>query len=161
MARKTSYKKLLIISCSNRKKKAQGKTKAFNLYDGVVFRMIKKLEREKIFPNNLEILILSAHYGLIEWHKNVALYDRVMTHKRTREIKEKVRKQLMGALKRTKPEEIFCCLGKNYWKSIEEPLGKLQIPIRVAQGRIGEKLSETKQWILRRNGSLEARQTYV
>lgn len=60
-----SGKNLLIISCSQRKKKLRGKVKAWDLYDGVIFRMLKKTERENGLPKNLDILILSAKHGFI------------------------------------------------------------------------------------------------
>ena len=58
-------KYLLILSCSNKKDGADGTMRAFDRYTGGNFDVLKKAKREGYFPPNLDILILSAKYGLI------------------------------------------------------------------------------------------------
>ncbi|MFQ6090229.1 MAG: hypothetical protein ACE5LD_02175 [Candidatus Bipolaricaulia bacterium] len=38
-------RKLLILSCSQRKHKVEGKVRAWDLYDGVNFRVLKEIGR--------------------------------------------------------------------------------------------------------------------
>ena len=55
---------LLILSCSQRKRKDPGFLPAIERYDGVNFRVIKKLGRQSRLLKNLDILIISAKYGI-------------------------------------------------------------------------------------------------
>jgi len=62
-------KYLLIIPCSKRKTAPpRVKVSAINLYDGPFYRIIRKAFRESGKPDNLDIMILSAKYGLIDYY---------------------------------------------------------------------------------------------
>lgn len=155
MAEKNNANKnLLIISCSKRKRKVNGKIRAWDLYDGVVFRMIRKIEKDKKLEN-IKILILSAHYGLVAKDSYISYYDKIMTEEVALKLRRQVERQLENILEKTKFIEIFCCLGKNYLKCIEAFLQDLEIPVRLAHGPIGQKLSLTKKWIMCRSLSKE------
>lgn len=51
---------LLIVSCSQRKRSDLGLLPAIERYDGVYFRLLRKAQREGYWPENLDVLILSA-----------------------------------------------------------------------------------------------------
>jgi cytoplasmic iron level regulating protein YaaA (DUF328/UPF0246 family) len=57
--------RLLILACSARKRLDRSALPAIERYDGVNFRILKKLQREHAFPHDLDVLILSAKYGLL------------------------------------------------------------------------------------------------
>jgi hypothetical protein len=65
-AKKPERRYLLILGCSQRKRPDSGLLPAIERYDGVNFRILQKAKREEYLPENLDILILSAKYGLIE-----------------------------------------------------------------------------------------------
>src|SRR5205085_11683483 len=57
---------LLILGCSERKRRAKGKFPAIDLYDGVNFRVLRAFLNARGWPPGLCIKILSAKYGLID-----------------------------------------------------------------------------------------------
>ena len=71
--------RLLILSCSARKHAVTGKVAAWDLYDGVAFRVVKRLQRDGRFPDNVDILILSAQHGLIRPYHKISFHDLRMT----------------------------------------------------------------------------------
>ena len=69
---------LLIISCSSRKINTLGSMPAFERYDGQSYRIICKAIREGCFPTNLDILIISAKFGLLRWDEEIEDYDQLI-----------------------------------------------------------------------------------
>ncbi|PIO47426.1 MAG: hypothetical protein CMR00_10540 [[Chlorobium] sp. 445] len=67
---------------------------AWKRYDGINFRVLKKLERKHAFPKNLDVLILSAKYGLVHPRTLIEYYDQKMTHARATELAPSVSKAL-------------------------------------------------------------------
>ena len=57
---------LLILGCSDRKRAANGKLPALDLYDGVNFRVLRTFLNEHGWPPGLCVKILSAKYGLLD-----------------------------------------------------------------------------------------------
>ena len=146
MERNKTDKRLLIISCSKRKK--NGKKRAWDVYDGIVFRMLKKMEREVGLPKDLEMLILSAKYGIIRPDQLIEEYDECITQSKIKELKPYIEGQLSDYLNHQLPREIFCCLGKQYLQAIYDNLESTEIAFSAAKGRIGEKLATTRHWVL-------------
>ena len=56
---------LLIISCSQRKADTTKPIYAMYRYDGPTYRTLRKLRREGRFLDTVDVLIISAEYGLI------------------------------------------------------------------------------------------------
>jgi len=140
---------LLIISCSQRKVDIPNPAPAIELYDGSIFRIIKKMYRERRLPKNMHVLIISAKYGLLGSHDLIEKYDQKMTEDRAKELKHDIEKKLDKFLSDNEFKEIFVSMGKNYCLSIED--FDFKVPIEYASGRIGEKLSKTKRWIESKN----------
>lgn len=69
----TELKPILIIGCSGRKFHSEESVPAFDLYDGVMYRLLRsKLHN----PQDLfEIVILSAKHGLIRASNKISLYE--------------------------------------------------------------------------------------
>ena len=80
---------LLIISCSQRKIEFPEPLAAINRYDGPAYRTLRKLEREGRFPENLDIVIISAKYGLLHYEQLIENYDQRMTPERASRIASK------------------------------------------------------------------------
>ncbi len=136
---------LLIISCSQRKASIFNPAPAIELYDGPVFKMIRKMKQEEKFPKNTHILIISAKYGLLGSYDLIEKYNQKMTEKRAEELKQEINRELNKFLSNKGFKEIFIGMGKNYCLSLEK--FKFEIPLGYATGKIGEKLSQTKEWI--------------
>ena len=139
-------KRLLIISCSKRKK--PGIAPAFELYDGVVFRMLKKMRETGEPLGNINVLILSSKYGLVDSSCPIEYYDELLTDKRVCELLPLIERDLTAFIATHQPREVYCCLGETYWSLIRDVLEYSNITHSNAKGRIGEKLAELKKWIL-------------
>jgi cytoplasmic iron level regulating protein YaaA (DUF328/UPF0246 family) len=109
---------LLIIACSQRKRPDPGRLPAIERYDGVNFRVLQKAKRERYLPDNLDILILSAKYGLIEATTPIENYGLKMTKQRAMELQTEVSRDLDNYLSKTRYDEIFVNLGKAYLTTI-------------------------------------------
>jgi len=77
---------LLIISCSGRKDKTEGRISAIDRYDGVYYKVIKKLRREDKLPENLDIVIISAKYGFLKPDDLIENYDMRMDEERAKRL---------------------------------------------------------------------------
>lgn len=142
-------RRLLVLACSATKRAATGPMQARNLYDGVAYRLIRKLQREGHFPGDVDIVILSAEHGIIEPAKRIRTYDRKMTKNRAEELSGSCIDQLRRITSDTRYREVFVCMGSVYRSAIEpyaawKPEGTT---CRVAKGRIGEQLSKLKKWL--------------
>jgi len=136
---------LLIISCSQRKASIYNPAPAIELYDGPAYRIIRKMKQEGSFTRNTHILVISAKYGLLGPYDLIEKYDQKMTEKRAEELKQEINRELNKFLSNKRFKEIFINVGKNYCLPLEKC--KFKIPLRYATGKIGEKLSQTKEWI--------------
>lgn len=140
---------LLIIACSQRKRSDNGLLPAIERYDGVNFRVLHKAKREGYFPENLDILILSAKYGLIEASTPIENYDLKMTKQQAMGLQGQVSKDLDKYLSKMSYEEIFVNLGKTYLITIASSgkIPKLNEKIVYATSGIGQKMAQMKEWL--------------
>jgi len=141
---------LLIISCSKRKKNIDSDIEAIKLYDGVVFRTIRKTILEHQFFELLDILIISAKYGLIKSTDKIRYYDELMTENKAKLLKPQVIEKIQKIL-RNNYNEIFINLGERYIPLIENirNFTNPNTQIIYANGKIGERLKQTKKWLLK------------
>jgi hypothetical protein len=142
-------RRLLVVSCSGRKHHLRGKSNAWDLYDGVAYRLLKKVERDEEFPRDIDVMILSAEHGLIPRSHRISWYDRRMNGQRSAELKNKVTSRLRKTISKTHYREVLLWMGKDYLDSLE-PFDTWKKPnnvVQVARGRIGDKLRQLKQWI--------------
>lgn len=132
---------MLILPCSKRKKKVSN-AYAIDLYDGPFFRMVKKNRLE-----NLDILILSAKYGLIRYNEKISYYDQIITVKRANELADVVYIKLEEILKNNHYDGIFINLGRTYSIALERSKKMLsRYNAYWAKGQIGERLHQLKNW---------------
>ncbi len=135
---------LLILPCSKRKKRIS-EARAIELYDGPFYRMVRKSGLM-----NLNILILSAKYGLINACDNISSYDQVMSAQRAKELAEGVKLKLEKVLENNGYDEIFINLGKTYTLALENSNKILNdYDVYWARGQIGERLNQLKRWLRR------------
>ncbi len=138
MKSKSHKKGLLIISCSKRKVKTSSPIKAWDLYDGVIYRVLKKNMTDF---GAFDILIISAKYGLIFPDTIIENYEQVMTAKRALELKKMISDQVKPYLSGN--NNIFICLGKNYMRTIESEISGNRNLV-ILEGGIGVKMKMLK-----------------
>jgi hypothetical protein len=150
---KLCAKRLLVLSCSDRKKKIKELTPAIEIYDGVNYRSIKKAKREGNLSNNLDILIISAKYGLLNCDDPINYYKQRITPDRAKELRIDVLPKLKMILKNNNYGEIFVNLGKDYLPVIDgfEKFVPSDTRIIYAKGGIGQKMSQMKKWLIEKH----------
>jgi len=89
---------LLVITCSQRKNESPGLLPAIDRYDGINYRIIRKAMRDGYLPKNLDILIISAKYGLLEQKSLIENYDQLMTKERAKELRNSISSLLADGL---------------------------------------------------------------
>jgi hypothetical protein len=140
---------LLVVACSQRKRADSELLPAIERYDGVNFRVIRKAKREGYWSENLDMLILSAKYGLLKPDVMIGNYDLQMTMKRASTLSPQVGAGLEECLAGTKYDEIFVNVGQVYMVTLSSCKGLATLDKRVhyATGGIGQKMSQMKAWL--------------
>lgn len=142
---------LLIIACSQRKRTGADLLPAIDRYDGGSYKLLRKAQHEGNWPNRLDILILSAKYGLIEASTPIAHYEQRMTRQRAIELHPQTLQVLQSYAYQNIFHEVYVDLGQDYAlaiRGIEQLFSKASITF--ATGRIGERLSQLKTWLIER-----------
>ncbi|MDE0485296.1 MAG: hypothetical protein OXI67_22220 [Candidatus Poribacteria bacterium] len=143
-------KSLLIISCSGRKIKTPGAIPAYQRYDGQMYRVIAKAQREAYFPTDvLDIAIISAKLGFLKWDDKIEDYDQLMTDKQSDTLRASVQEDMRSFLDGKDYDKGYINLGARYRKTLEgfdwdEYFSK----VIEAEGGIGKKLSQLKSWLV-------------
>jgi len=96
----TSDHRLLILSCSQRKRPDRGLLPALERYDGPVFRMLRKFLRScSVEESHPKVYILSVQFGLIPAHQPISHYDCRMTPQQASIFRLQVLDQLRHILR--------------------------------------------------------------
>ena len=138
---------LLVIACSKRKILAEAPVPAMELYDGVSYRLIRKLRRDQKLPNCLHLKIISAKYGLIDANQPIVSYERRLTSKEIGIMAPALVCSFQSAVRSTPYDEIYFDLGKNYLAPFLDIIPTLRCRTITASGRIGVRLQNLKKWI--------------
>jgi hypothetical protein len=118
-------------------------------YDGVAYRVIKKLQRFGKFPKDVDILIVSAMYGIIPHDKPIPNYNLRMTPERALEQAKENRTIMSRFLKDGCYRQVFISAGKDYLLSLEPFDGwKAATLVSTNRGAIGVQLRLLKDWLL-------------
>lgn len=145
-----SNRRLLILSCSQRKHSTQGLLPALQRYDGPAYRVMSKFMR--MHPSEvrlLDVYVLSAEFGLISADKPIPDYDRRMTYQRAKELQQPVLSALKQVLIRKRYEDLFLSIGKDYLRVLNgyESLIPNNLTVIVSRGVMGRKLAELRNWL--------------
>lgn len=116
---------LLIISCSATKVNGQEQLPAILRYAGVTHCLLKALLLESMWPRNVDLLILSAKYGLTTPHQLIPYYDQRLKQDQINTVTDKVYSQL-SQLDLSNYTECFINLSKVYIKPISKLLSSLK-----------------------------------
>lgn len=141
----SSMSSLLLLACSARKRdEPSTPIAAIERYDGVFFRVLRKWLRQTLNPN-LDVLIVSAEFGLIGATTPIPDYDRRMTPRRALELASKVQTDFRCFTSRGQHRRIFVNLGEDY-RSAVAGLNELDGAVW-AKGAIGKRARQMKQWL--------------
>ena len=137
-------KKLLVISCTERKSHLYDRP-ALEVYDGPSFRILRKH-----INDGIDVLIISAMYGVINPEFKISEYNLKMTRKRSLELRKSVSYKIDKALRSGIYDEVFFELGKIYRESLDLDISHYSgIHIEFDTGTIGTRLHNLKTWLKR------------
>ena len=140
--------RMLILACSQRKRRDKGLLPAVERYDGPAFRVLRRFLRESS-SRVPDVLILSAEHGLIPHDLPIADYDRKMTPTRARELRPRIFADLERLIAPRASLETLICAGKQYLPALQaddaSPLSKASV--RTCDGALGRKLAELHDWL--------------
>ena len=148
----SSNLRLLILSCSSKKRSDRGLLPALERYDGPAYRVMNKFLR--VHPSrsqSLDVYILSAEFGLIPSEKPIPNYDRRMTLQQGKELQQPTLSELKQILIEKQYKELFISLGKDYLRVLSgyESLIPANLNVIVSTRAIGYKLAELRNWLYR------------
>ena len=155
-----NYKRrLLILSCSQRKHETQEPLPAIERYNGPLFFVLRRFLREcPRQARQLDVYILSAAYGLIPGDFPTAWYDRKMDLSRAIELQPHVNTTFSN-LPRDKYASICFVLGTIYLKAFESAQDLIPVHTEsiIVYGQIGKKLAQLKKVAVARNSTYSVR----
>lgn len=140
---------LLVVGCSQRKRPDPGLLPAIERYDGPFFRVLRKARREGYWTNRVDVLILSAKYGLLEPNTAVEAYEMRMTAKKALDQQVEVAAVLDRYLAGGAYSGVFVNLGRTYLIAITQSkeLSHMSGNLSYGNGAIGQRMSQMKRWL--------------
>lgn len=138
-------KQLLVLGCSQTKRKCDGLLPAIDRYDGSPYRVLRTFLRDYQWPTNVSIGILSAKYGLFGGLKGIEYYDARMD----RVAVAAKAPECCATLKEWAVDHntIHLSLGKDYLPAVQPALDALGSKAKVHGGPIGMKLHQIKTFL--------------
>ncbi|MFQ5910917.1 MAG: DUF6884 domain-containing protein [Thermoplasmata archaeon] len=142
---------LVITSCSKRKRRLE-KARAIELYDGPSFRVLRRRLR-----GNVDVLIVSAEYGLVSSNSVIEPYDKRMDSETARRLAPSVRDRLSSSLHSARYGGILVDLPNYYREAfrLSEPL-LAPYPVSWVTGTIGKRLHDLKAWLIEKGQGRKA-----
>ena len=140
---------LLIIACSQRKVLGLAAGAAWDVYDGVVYRVLKKrLGPRNNWPAWFNLLIVSAKYGIIRPGRSIQPYDQTMpVGGRQGRWAGALRRLIAGGNYRF----VHVNLGREYQRAFGSVAGLFpQAEVTAASGGIGQRAAQTAAWVTAR-----------
>lgn len=129
---------LLIQGCSD--KKQDGEMAAFELYDGCFYQILKKAKREDAFRSSIDIVILSAEYGLLDPTEVIEWYDRKMTADRAATFREQgLPDEVAAVIEGGGYDRVIVNLGETYSAAIRGFESNVSASVFRLSGRLGER----------------------
>jgi hypothetical protein len=137
--------RILVLSCSGKKFSTPAAVPAWYRYDGMLFRVCKRLEAAGRFPHDVHVLILSAEFGLLRRDALIPWYDRPLNAARADALKPAVTLALHTVLTQNGANEIFLAMGMAYRRAIGTlPTGVAVIDVREP---IGLRMERLRVWL--------------
>lgn len=144
--------RLLVLSCSARKRAADGDLPAIERYDGPAFRLLRRFRRMSTLPASgvqVRAFVLSAQFGLIDEAAPVPWYDRTMTRQRGLELMPAVTGAIRAVMDVAPPSEALVYAGRQYLGVLVDAIAILDRCTRlvVAAGPPGSRLALLHDWL--------------
>jgi len=141
---------MLIVSCSKQKTPVYGKRPAIQVYDGPIYRALRK-RLNCLDLSLVDICIISAKYGLITAGSTIEHYDCKMTAERAVELRDVVLSEIIKMIQSRSYKEILVNLGSVYRVTIDgiEKYVPSGTQLTFTSGGIGQKTSQTISWLER------------
>ena len=152
-----NYKRrLLILSCSQRKHEAQEPLPAIERYNGPLFFVLRRFLREcPRQARQLDVYILSAAYGLIPGDFPTAWYDQKINASRVAELQSQVN-TTFSDIQRDNYASMCFVLGRTYLKAFESAQNLVPThtePV-VVHGTMGKRQVQLKKWLWKESCSM-------
>ena len=148
----TSNQRLLILACSQRKRKNEKLLPAIERYNGPAYQITRKYLNTNSC-NHPSIFILSAQYGLIAANKHIPYYNQKMTVERAKELKPSTEAQLQQIIEHDSFDEMLFCMGKQYQSTLDNTLTNLLAhannQVTIAEGTIGKQGATLYDWLFK------------
>lgn len=142
--------RVLLLSCSQRKRPDRKLLSAIDRYDGPAFRVLRRYFRETR-DNELQVYILSGHFGVIDSRTRIPDYNRRMTAARAREIRQETTGRMELILRRHRCSEMFVCTSVLYQVALDESRVRRFSHLRFAARGQGTKLASLHSWLRERS----------
>jgi hypothetical protein len=153
----SELRSLLIMSCSQCKRKEPRLLPAIERYDGPTFRVLRRfLQAQPSKP--LDIFIVSAKFGLISADQPIPNYDQPMTLFRAEELRPQIIAAFKHILSGQSYQELCLCVGKDYLQALDkyDTVVTSEMGITIVAGSPGKRLAELHRWLY--GSSLEREQ---
>jgi len=140
--------RLLLLSCSQRKKLNKGLLPAIDRYDGPAYHVLRRYLRQDT-SRSVDVRILSAKFGLIPADHSLPYYDCRLTKDQSEKLYPQVIRELATVLSSKSYTNLLICLGRDYLEVIHgyEAITPSELAVYVATGGIGRKLSILHDWL--------------
>jgi hypothetical protein len=92
--------------------------KAQDAYIGPMFQVINKAKREKRWPSNLHLGIISAKYGFLREDDLISFYDLRMTKSRAKNLRQEILEKIYKWDEELSFTLIYVLLGLDYLESV-------------------------------------------
>src|SRR4051794_31078051 len=104
---------LLLMGCSRRKARDLRRGRAWDIYDGATFQVLKKALRDREgWRDEVTVLIVSARHGVIRADRTIATYDERLTALSVRRNAERFARQLRAAVAGRRFRAVHVSLGR-------------------------------------------------
>lgn len=143
-------RRLLILSCSRKKRTGSRLLPALERYDGPAFRVLRKFIVEcPAVACNLDIRILSAKFGLIPADRPIPFYDKPMTARRAITLNPAVSAEVERLLAQRIYRKLLINVGQNYQPALAgfESLAPDDLEVAQASGSSGRRLTILHDWL--------------
>jgi uncharacterized protein DUF6884 len=141
---------LLILGCSTRKRPTTEMLPAIERYDGPLYRVLRKALREGTAPQALDILIISARYGLLRATDRVECYDQRMTRGQAAQMRGEIGLRIVAELSGKTYSQAHISLGSHYLAALGgvEQVSRYVGQVSLASGGIGQRQAQLRDWLL-------------
>lgn len=143
-------KRLLILSCSQRKRSDETLLPAIERYNGPLFKILRKFIREQSSKApNLDVLVLSTKYGLIPANMSISNYDHRMTRTRVEELRPQILEKLGQKLSGGKYQRLLITMGENYLMALNgyKKLIPDNLQVTISSGSYGQQQVKLYKWL--------------